>query len=604
MCGIVGYTGTRPALPLLLAGLGRLEYRGYDSAGVALASADKLAVTKRAGRLAVLETATAGVEATATTGIAHTRWATHGDPTDANAHPHTDESGAVAVVHNGIIENHAALRAELEGAGHHFASATDSEVIAHLVEAAYTGDLVAAVRAAVARLRGQWALAVLHRDAPGVLVGARHDAPLVVGIGADEQFLVSDPAVLAGAVEQLSYLDDGDLVELRPGGITRFDAAGTPRPLDAVALPTFEQATTRDGYASFMEKEMDEQPAVIAAVLAGRVSETGIHLAELDPLASSLASVTSIEFVACGSAYHAALGAATLAETLLDLPARVHVASEFRYAPPRLGAGSLVVAISQSGETADTLAAARLAQRSEAILLTLVNVTGSTLARESSVVIGLRAGSERSVAATKSYTAQALTALLVVLDLVSRRGQLPRDVAAAWTRDLAALPDAATVALRAARAIDRIAPTYATAHGLTFVGRGAGLASAREGALKTKELSYLPAEAYPAGELKHGPIALLGADHPVVAVLLDDPVRGKLEGNLAEARARGARLLAIGTGVQPAIVDDWVAIPAARPELAALLAVLPLQRLACTLARLRGHEIDFPRNLAKSVTVE
>ena len=602
MCGIVAFTGKRPALPLLLDGLRRLEYRGYDSAGVALIERGALAIAKRAGRVDALAPLLAELDLQAGCGIAHTRLATHGAATDVNAHPHTDETGRIALVHNGVIRNQETLRGELAATGHTFRSETDSELIVHLIEQAYQGDLRAAVTAATSRLVGEWALAVISADQPALIVGARMGAPLAVGLARDEQFLVSDPSALDGATHEVAFLVDGDSVELRPDGVRRFDAAGVEQPLRPVRIEMAPAAGERGAYASFYEKERAEQPVVAATLLDGRLDGDRIRLAELDPF--DAATLSDLHFVACGSAHHATLAAASLATHLLGISATAHVASEFRYAPPPLGPTSLVVAVSQSGETADTLAAARVAVAAGARLVTLVNVTGSTLARESELVIPLRAGIERSVAATKSYLAQGLMSLLLVLDLATRRGRLGADEAARWRGALTAFPDQVAATLVTSEPLAAIATHYATARGLSFIGRLAGLPAAREAALKTKELSYLPAEAYPAGELKHGPIALLAADHPLIAVLLDDAARGTLETNLAEGHARGARLLVVGSGARPAVADDWIGLPATQPELAALLAVVALQRFALELARLAGREIDFPRNLAKSVTVE
>jgi glucosamine--fructose-6-phosphate aminotransferase (isomerizing) len=609
MCGIVGYVGPRDVRSLLISGLRLLEYRGYDSAGIALACATELRHTKRAGRLANLVTALAAVPASETpeaAGMAHTRWATHGAPTDTNAHPHFDEAGAIAVIHNGIIENHAELRIALEASGHRFNTEVDTEVIAHLIEESYQGDLREAFEKSVGQLKGQWALLAMHRDEPGRIVAARREAPLAVGLGKGEQFIASDPVAILEYTNQIVFLRDGDLVDVKVDGITFYDAFGavfSPRPETLTWSPETAQ---KDGYAHFFRKEIDEQPRTLKAALAGRVSGTTIRIPELDTAGIDVANLRTVDFIACGSAYYATLAAAALAESLLGIPVRCTVASEFRYAPPRLDARTLVIAISQSGETADTLGAVRAARAAGAIVLGIVNAAGSTLTREATVSVMLQAGPEISVAATKSYTSQALVAEVVALDLARLAGRLDPTTEAEWARDLANVPELATAALAASESLPAITAKYHGSTGFTFISRGPGSATALEGALKLKELSYLHAEAYPAGELKHGPISLLGPTHPVVAILLEGPTRTKLESNIMESRARSAPILAIATeGIDTrSLADDVVVIPAARQEIASLIAAIPLQRFAYEMALLEGADIDQPKNLAKSVTVE
>ena len=608
MCGIVGYVGPRDVRSTLIAGLRHLEYRGYDSAGLVVAAASGgLHAIKRAGRLANLEAAVGESAADAgIAGMAHTRWATHGGPTDDNAHPHLDEAGAIAVIHNGIIENFAELKEGLVRRGHRFSSSTDTEVVAHLVEEAYGGDLREAVAAVLPLLRGQWALVAMHAAEPGRIVAARREAPLAVGLGEGEAFVVSDPVAILEHTGRVVFLRDGDLVDLAADSVRFFDAAGTSVAPQAVELSWDRSAAEKGGYAHFMRKEMDEQPQALRAALIGRASTEGIGVSELEPLTAALATLRSIEFVACGSAYHAAMTAAGLAERLLGIPVRATVASEFRYAPPTLDGRSLVIAVSQSGETADTLGAVRLARRAGAPVLAIVNAAGSSLTREADATVLLQAGPEVSVAATKSYTSQALVALLVVLDLARRTGRLQPGELRDWAGEILALPDAAQRALGYADQLPAIAADLFGSRGFMFISRGAGLASALEGALKLKEISYIHADAYPAGELKHGPISLLGPDHPVVAVVLEGAVRAKLESNISEARARSAPVLAIATeGLDAAALGDSVIwIPAAREEVAAILAAIPLQRFAYEMALLAGADIDQPKNLAKSVTVE
>jgi glucosamine--fructose-6-phosphate aminotransferase (isomerizing) len=607
MCGIVGYIGSRDVSTTLIEGLRLLEYRGYDSAGIAVAATGgEISMRKRAGRLANLEGVVGELPTGSIAGIAHTRWATHGAPTDLNAHPHMDEHGEIAIIHNGIIENYAELQRELTGKGHTLSSDVDTEVIAHLIEDAYQGDIRLAVAAVLPRLRGQWALVVMHRGEAGRIIAARREAPLAVGIGEGEQFLASDPVAMLEHTNKIIFLRDGDLADLQRDGVTLYDATGTTFASKIETITWDGAAARKEGYDHFMRKEMDEQPRALSAAMLGRVSTTGIAVSELDPLSEALKATRSIEFVACGSAYHASLTAATLAERLLRIPVRVTVASEFRYDPPALGPTSLVIAVSQSGETADTLGAVRIAKAAGAPVLAIVNAAGSSLTREADAVVLLQAGTEISVAATKSYTSQALVSLLVTLDLARRTGALAGADGRAWAEELLRVPVMASAALDASDALPSIAAKYFGASGFMFVSRGAGIATALEGALKLKEISYIHAEGIAAGEMKHGPISLLGADHPVVAVVLNSPVLPKLVSNLMESRARSAPVIAILSGV-----DDWssfatdaIVIPAARPEIAALIATIPLQRFSYEMALLAGADIDQPKNLAKSVTVE
>jgi glucosamine--fructose-6-phosphate aminotransferase (isomerizing) len=607
MCGIVGYIGSRDVSTTLIEGLRLLEYRGYDSAGIAVAATGgEISMRKRAGRLANLEGVLGELPTGSIAGIAHTRWATHGAPTDLNAHPHMDEHGEIAIIHNGIIENYAELQRELTAKGHTLSSDVDTEVIAHLIEDAYQGDIRLAVAAVLPRLHGQWALVVMHRGEPGRIIAARREAPLAVGLGEGEQFLASDPVAILEHTNKIIFLRDGDLADLQRGGINLYDETGAKFAPKIETITWDGAAARKEGYDHFMRKEMDEQPRALSAAMLGRVSADGVVISELDAIAPALRAARSIEIVACGSAYYASLTAANLAERLLRVPVRVTVASEFRYDPPALGPASLVIAVSQSGETADTLGAVRTAKAAGATVLAIVNAAGSSLTREADAVVLLQAGTEISVAATKSYTSQALVTLLVTLDLARRAGVLSPVELRSWSTELLTIPAMASAALDSSNALPAIAKKYFSASGFMFVSRGAGLATAFEGALKLKELAYIHAEGIAAGEMKHGPISLLGADHPVVAVVLNSPVLPKLVSNLMESRARSAPVIAIVSGV-----DDWssfatdaVVIPAARPEIAALIATIPLQRFSYEMALLAGADIDQPKNLAKSVTVE
>ena len=561
---------------------------------------------KRAGRLANLEGVIDELPEGSIAGIAHTRWATHGAPTDLNAHPHIDEHGEVAIIHNGIIENYAELQRELTEKGHTLSSPVDTEVIAHLIEDAYSGDIRLAVAAVLPQLRGQWAMVVMHRGEPGRIIAARREAPLTVGIGDGEQLLASDPVAILQHTNKIVFLRDGDLVDLRQDGVTLYDADGAAFAPSIETIAWDGAAARKEGYDHFMRKEMDEQPRALASAMLGRVKPTEISVGELDHLDATIKALHSVEFVACGSAYHASLAAAKLAERLLKVPVRVTIASEFRYDPPPLSSQTLVVAVSQSGETADTLGAVRAAKAAGAPVLAVVNAAGSSLTREAGAVVLLQAGTEVSVASTKAYTCQVLVNLLVTLDLARRRGALPAAEMAEWCEELQRLPAMAAAALDASDAVPSIAAKYFGAKGFMFVSRGAGIATALEGALKLKEISYVHAEGIAAGEMKHGPISLLGADHPVVAVVIASPLLPKLVSNLMESRARLAPVIAIVSGV-----DDWsgfatdaIVVPSARPEIAALLATIPLQRFSYEMALLAGADIDQPKNLAKSVTVE
>ena len=607
MCGIVGYAGPQRASELLFAGLRTLEYRGYDSAGVATAAENgSISIQKRAGKLDNLQVALPLLPTDAIAGIAHTRWATHGEASDANAHPHSDESGGIALVHNGIIENFSELKRELEAAGHHFSSTTDTEVLVHLIESAYQGDLRAAIFAVLPKLRGQWAIAVMHKDEPGRIVAARKEAPLVIGIGDGEQFVASDPIAIAAHTRRIVFLRDGEVADLTKSGAQLFAADGSEVPLRIEEVTTSASTNEKGEYTHFMQKEMAEQPQSLRAAMLGRVTGGTVRIEELDAISASIAGIRSIEFVACGSAYNASLAAASLAERLFGIPARSSVASEFRYDPPALGPTTLIIAISQSGETADTLGAVRAARNASAPVIAIVNSEGSTLTRNADAVVLLRAGVEVSVAATKSFTSQALTALLVVLDLARRAGHLSESDAADWSKELLEIPEMASSALTASEGMRAIAARFYGSEGFMFTSRGEGFATALEGALKLKELSYLHAEGIPAGEMKHGPISLLGPKHPVVAVALNSHTLQKLISNLMEARARLSPVIAVVSGIDEAgeFADETIVIPAARPEIAALIASIPLQRFAYEMALCAGASVDQPKNLAKSVTVE
>jgi glucosamine--fructose-6-phosphate aminotransferase (isomerizing) len=610
MCGIVGYTGPREAAPILLEGLRRLEYRGYDSAGIALIDATgDLFVEKRAGKLANLTTVLAGRTPHALIGLAHTRWATHGRPNDLNAHPLQDCTGDVTVIHNGIIENFRELRDGLAERGHRLTSDTDTEALAHLVEEAYQGDLADAVRAALRQARGAYAVVVMHRHEPDRLVGARKDVPLIVGLGEGENFLASDVAAILAHTDQVIFLDEGDVADIRPSGVIVTDVDGAARVRSVTRIDWSPESAEKGGYETFMLKEIHEQPEALAQSIAGRLDRDDRILAdELDGLADVLRDVTRVEFVACGSASYAALAGAAAIEAWTGLPARVTVGSEFRYAPPPLDRRTLVIAVTQSGETADTIAPTRLARSRGCPIIAVTNTVGSAITREADAVMFLQAGPEIAVAASKTFVTQVTTLVVLAAAIARRRDSLDDAVERELGAALRALPAAAARAIESADAgVAELAGRYAGSRGFMFVGRGAGYPTALEGALKLKEVSYVHAEGYAAGELKHGPISLLDADCPLVAVATRSSVYDKLISNVMEGRARDARVIAVATEGDQAIghyADDICWVPDTHELLSGVLAIIPLQLFAYHVATARGTDVDQPRNLAKSVTVE
>ena len=608
MCGIVGYTGLRAAGPVLLDGLSRLEYRGYDSAGIALVTDDgDLFVEKRAGKVAVLRDALGGDPPRAGIGLGHTRWATHGRPSDLNAHPHSDCTGRITVVHNGIVENFRELRDELTAGGHVLVSETDTEVVAHLVEDAYRGDLADAVRAALGRIEGAYALVVMHRDEPERLVGARLNAPLIVGLGEGESFLASDASAIVAYTKQVVFLADGDIADVRPGSVVITDRTGTVVERHVDVIPWSAEAAEKGGYPHFMLKEIHEQPAALRSAMAGRVRGEAIRLEEIDSIRDRLTGIGRVELIACGTAYYASLVGAALFQEWLGVPARANIASEFRYSPPPLDARTLVVAVTQSGETADTIAAARLAREQGATVIAVTNTVGSAITRESDTAVFLQAGPEVAVAATKTFVTQVVTLVMLAADIAQHLGRRTQAEEAELVGALRALPEQAQRAIELAATTEAMASRYAEAAGFMYIGRAFGYPAALEGALKIKEISYLHAEGYAAGELKHGPISLLDADVPLVAVATRSSVYDKLISNLMEGRARDARVIAVATEGDTQIeglATDVCFVPDTLEPLSTILAVIPLQLFAYHVAVARGRDVDQPRNLAKSVTVE
>jgi glucosamine--fructose-6-phosphate aminotransferase (isomerizing) len=611
MCGIVGYVGHRSACDVVLDGLRRLEYRGYDSAGLAIVDGS-LQVERKAGRLANLEKQLAGLDLVGGTGMGHTRWATHGAPTDGNAHPHIDCSGAIAVIHNGIIENFASLRAELEAAGHELRSETDTELVAHLLESAPFDDgLAAAVGSVVRRLRGAFTLVVVHRDFPGVVVGARRNSPLVVGIGSGEMFLASDVSAFIAYTREAVELAQDQIVELRAGGYSVSNFAGEVATGKVFHVDWDLAAAEKGGHDYFMLKEIEEQPDAVADTLRGHFADGRIILDEERLDDQDLRDIDKVFVVACGSAYHSGLIAKYAIEHWTRLPCEVEIASEFRYRDPVLDRDTLVVAVSQSGETADTLEAVRHAREQKARVLSICNTNGSQIPRESDAVLYTRAGPEVGVAATKTFLTQVAASCLVGLALAQVQGKKYEDEVEREFLALSAMPAVVAQALSTVEPVRELARELADSKAVLFLGRHVGYPVALEGALKLKELAYMHAEGFPAGELKHGPIALIEDGLPVVVVVPSPRGRSvlhdKLLSNIAEIRARGARTIVIAeegdASVKP-LAHHLIEVPHTSTLLAPLVTTVPLQVFAAELAQARGYDVDKPRNLAKSVTVE
>ncbi|MER7955484.1 glutamine--fructose-6-phosphate transaminase (isomerizing) [Streptomyces sp. NPDC096030] len=615
MCGIVGYVGGQSALDVVIAGLKRLEYRGYDSAGVAVLSDGGLAAAKKAGKLVNLDKELVDRPLpSGSTGIGHTRWATHGGPTDANAHPHLDNAGRVAVVHNGIIENFAALRAELEERGHALASETDTEVVAHLLAEEFSscGDLAEAMRLVCRRLDGAFTLVAVHADEPDVVVGARRNSPLVVGVGEGEYFLASDVAAFIAHTRAAIELGQDQVVKLSREGVEVTDFAGAPADVRSYHVDWDASAAEKGGYDYFMLKEIAEQPKAVADTLLGRIDGDGrLRLDEVRIPDAVLREADKIVIIACGTAFHAGMIAKYAIEHWTRIPCEVELASEFRYRDPILGQRTLVIAISQSGETMDTLMALRHAREQGAKVLAVCNTNGSTIPRESDAVLYTHAGPEVAVASTKAFLTQLVACYLLALYLGQVRGTKWGDEIHAVVRELARIADEVERVLETMEPVRALARSLAHKDTVLFLGRHVGYPVALEGALKLKELAYMHAEGFAAGELKHGPIALIEEDLPVVVVVPSPRGRSvlhdKIVSNIQEIRARGARTIVIAEEGDETVVpyaDHLISIPATPTLLQPLVSTVPLQVFACELATARGNEVDQPRNLAKSVTVE
>jgi len=608
MCGIVGYVGPRAVVDVLVPGLAHLEYRGYDSAGIALNRGDSIEVIKTAGRIADLEALVGkagGLDAIS--GIGHTRWATHGAPNTVNAHPHTDHSGDVVVVHNGIIENWAQLKQKLIDSGHVFKSDTDTEVVAHMIGDLSDLPLVEAVREVMNQAEGALALAVMRRSDPELVVGARRGSPLVVGRGDGENFLASDIPAFLEHTKEMVIIDDDRVVEMRPMSVTLFDLEGNEIEPEHRKIEWDFEAAEKGGFPTFMLKEIHEQPHAIANTLAGRVSETGrVVLNELEMDNALLRAIDKVFVVACGTSYHAAMTAKYAIERWTRLPVEIDIASEFRYRDPVLDARSLVIGISQSGETIDTLAAVRYAKAQGANLIGVSNVIDSALARESHAVLYTRAGLEIGVAATKTFTTQLVAMQLLGLYLAQVRGTLDPGKIELLVTDLKKLPAQVEQVLATSEEIEMLAKEWADVRDYFFLGRSGDFPVAMEGALKLKEIAYVRAEGYAAGEMKHGPIALVEEGVIIVGVVTDSHVRSKTLSNMEEMKARGGTIVLVaeeGDDVGE-VADHVIRVPAGPDLLCTVTAVVPLQLLAYHIATARGLDVDKPRNLAKTVTVE
>ena len=608
MCGIVGYTGTRPCQEILLAGLEKLEYRGYDSAGLSLSEEGGVECVRAVGNLSKLRAAINGASSTAVSGIGHTRWATHGRVTKENCHPHDDASGQVHVVMNGIVENWTDLKQRLQAGGANFTSETDTEVVAHLIASLYDGDIVEAVRLAYNDLRGHYAFVAIHAGEPDTLVGARHECPLVAGLGDGESFIASAIPAFLGDTRRIQLVEDGEIVAVTPEGARFLDAGGAAVERGVQEVDWDVETAEKGGYESFMFKEIHEQADAVAETVADRLAHGTVELGDIGISDDHLSGLRRVVIVACGTSYHAGLIGRYAIESWSRVPVEMDVASEFRYRDPVIDGRDLVIGITQSGETADTLAAMRLAREKGAKVLAVTNIMGSQATRDSDGVLFTRAGLEIGVAATKTFVAQVAAMYLFALKLAAVHGTLEQE---RFDRLVSELRDLSHQVRDLVESVDApvraMAEHWRDAGFYLYLGRHAGLAVALEGALKLKEIAYVPTDAYAAGEMKHGPIALLDEATPVVCVATDSPVLDKMLSNVSEVRARGAHVLAVATEGSTEVAknaEEVVYVPRTDPMLQPLLAVIPLQLLAYHIARSRGLNVDQPRNLAKTVTVE
>ena len=607
MCGIVGFTGAQDAAPILLDGLKKLEYRGYDSAGIAVMDGKSISVNKVTGRIANLcEKTDDGKAVKGGTGIGHTRWATHGAPTSENAHPHLSNDGRFAVVHNGIIENYIQLREKLISEGYHFESETDTEVIVHLIEKYYKGNVREALIKTTNKLRGSYALGVICSENPGTLYAAREASPLILGLGTDENYFASDVTALVAHTRNVIYLEDGEFAELTADTIKVFDCLGTEINKKVVRVMWDVQAAEKGGYEHFMMKEIKEQPAAVKATIAPRIKDGKVIFDELDITAEKLKNINKILITACGSAYYAGCAGKYALEKLCNIPVVLELASELRYSEPIIDEHTLLIVISQSGETADTIAAMKECKQKGATVIAVVNVVGSTVAKLADYTVYTWAGPEIAVATTKGYTTQVTVLYLLSIYFADKMGYI-KDGYGKYVKSVQSLPRFIQQAIDMNPQIDLLAKKYHSSKALFFIGRNTDYAVSLEGALKMKEISYLHSEAYAAGELKHGTIALIEEHQPVIALCCNEKIMEKTLSNIVEVKARGAEVLALtfkNNSKILSVADDLMFIPEIDPLFSGVVEIVPLQLLAYFVAKENGCDIDKPKNLAKSVTVE
>lgn len=607
MCGIIGYIGDKPALPILIDGLKKLEYRGYDSAGVAVHNGKQININKAKGRLTVLEERIKHSQLNGTLGIGHTRWATHGEPSDINSHPHTNQLGDIAVVHNGIIENYMRLKSWLQREGYEFTSDTDTEVVAHIINYYYNGDLVEAVRNTLDRIEGSYALAVIAKNHPECMVVARKDSPLVIGLGEGENFIASDIPALLRYTRKVYFLEDKEIALICKDGVNIINQYGEEVKKEVFEVTWDVEAAEKGGYQHFMLKEIHEEPKALRDTLTSRIREGRIELSDIGITREQLEKVGKILIVACGTAYHAGIVGKYVIEKLVRIPVDAEIASEFRYRDPIINENNIVIIISQSGETADTLAAMRLCKEKEAKVIAITNVVGSTLAREADHVLYTWAGPEIAVASTKAYITQLLCLYLMALDFADKMGRISQEEYRQMIEEMQKLPELAQKVLDNKQIIQKCADETFNANSIFYIGRGLDYAVAVEGSLKLKEISYIHSEAYAAGELKHGTIALIEDGTPVVALATQKNLFEKTLSNIKEVKARGAFVIAVAVEGHAEIemeVNRVIYIPPTHNMLAPILMVIPLQLYAYYVAVAKGCDVDKPRNLAKSVTVE
>ena len=608
MCGIVGYTGTAPVRDILLEGLRKLEYRGYDSAGIAVETNDKISIVRRVGKVEELSNAVEDWDVTSTCGIGHTRWATHGRPTEQNAHPHSDCSGKVAVVHNGIIENFVQLRGLLESEGHVFRSETDTEIVAHLIEKYYKGDLIEALARTTDDLQGAYGLAVMHVDHPGEIAVTRKDSPIVVGLSEGDEpaaLVASDIVAIMDFTRDVVFLEDGQFALLRPTSIEYFSAPGHAVELETTHIDWDAENAERGGFPDFMLKEIFEQPRAVRDTISGAVKYVLFDSLALDD--DDIDAIDNVYIIGCGTSYHAGLVARDLIERWARIPTTVEVASEFRYRNPIVSSSTLVIAISQSGETADTLAAIKYAKAHGATVIGICNVVGSSIARETDAGVYTHAGPEIGVASTKAFTAQISVLAMMALQIGHRKGTLSDELYKKYINELYNLPDKVKAILEKNDKIKEIAAIYKDSTNAIYLGRGCQFPVALEGALKLKEISYIHAEGYPAAEMKHGPIALIDENMPVFAIATNDNYYDKIVSNIKEIQSRKGHVIALvndNDAQVKKLAEHVIEIPETLEYLSPLLNVIPLQLISYHIAVMRGCNVDMPRNLAKSVTVE